>query len=65
MTLRLRSDAKLAYLLITVDRHVTKIALTPVCVQGTCLDDPNAFQANPDPPVPWTEGTPYSQTLTV
>jgi hypothetical protein len=66
LTLQVRSDAKLAYLWITVDGHTRKIQLTPVCNQGSCLqDNPNPFQGNPYPPVPWSPGTPYSQTLTI
>jgi hypothetical protein len=66
LTLQVRSDAKLAYLWITVDGHTRKIQLTLVCNQGSCLqDNPNPFQGNPHPPVPWSPGTPYSQTLII
>ena len=65
MTLRVRSDTKLAYLWITVDGRAKEIPLTPVCVQGKCLDTPDPYQNNPNPPVPWIPGTPYSQTLTI
>jgi hypothetical protein len=66
MTLQVRSDDKLAYLWITVDGHTRWIPLIPVCDQGRCLQgNPSPFQGNPYPPVTWTSGTPYSQTLII
>lgn len=59
MTLREPSRAKLAYLWVTVDRHVKKIWLSHVCNQDDC------FQGDPYPPVLWTSGTPYSPSLTL
>lgn len=51
------SHSKLSYLWVTIDGHVKKISLSPVCGRSSCFQD--------DPPVGWTQGTSYSPSLTI
>jgi hypothetical protein len=57
LTLKELSQAKLTYLWVTIDGHIKKITLSPVCSQDGCFQD--------DPPVDWTSGTSYSTSLTI